>query len=81
MRTTYLCMFAAGLVTTTVNAPGAAGTISMADNPFAHPSTLPFETPPFDRIHDSDYLPAFRAGMAAQLREVAAIAAGSCCHV
>ncbi len=46
----------------------------MADNPFAQPSTLPFQLPPFDRIHDSDYLPAFEAGMAAQLREVAAIA-------
>lgn len=46
----------------------------MADNPFAQPSTLPFQLPPFDRIHDDDYLPAFEAGMAEQLREVAAIA-------
>ena len=33
----------------------------MADNPFAQPSTLPFQLPPFDRIRDSDYLPAFEA--------------------
>jgi peptidyl-dipeptidase Dcp len=46
----------------------------MADNPFAQPSTLAFELPPFDRIHDSDYLPAFEAGMREELREVAAIA-------
>ena len=46
----------------------------MADNPFAAPSTLPFELPPFDRIHDADYRPAFEAGMAEQLRQVAAIA-------
>ena len=46
----------------------------MADNPFAQPSTLPFELPPFDRIHDEDFLPAYEAGMAEQLREVAAIA-------
>ncbi len=46
----------------------------MADNPFAQPSTLPFELPPFDRIHDADFLPAYEAGMSEQLREVAAIA-------
>jgi peptidyl-dipeptidase Dcp len=46
----------------------------MTENPFAQPSTLPFHYPPFDRIDDSDYLPAFEAGMRAQLREVAAIA-------
>jgi peptidyl-dipeptidase Dcp len=46
----------------------------MADNPFAAPSTLPFQLPPFDRIHDADYAPAFQAGMKAQLKEAAAIA-------
>ena len=46
----------------------------MADNPFAQPSTLPFQLPPFDRIRDSDYLPAFEAGMRTQLEEVARIA-------
>jgi peptidyl-dipeptidase Dcp len=53
----------------------AQGTTAMAaDNPFAQPSTLPFGLPPFNRIHDNDYLPAFEAGMRAQLAEVAAIA-------
>jgi len=42
----------------------------MADNPFDAPSTQPFHLPPFDRIHDSDYRPAFQAGMAEQLRQV-----------
>src|SRR3954452_1104384 len=45
-----------------------------ASNPFARPSTLPFETPDFSRIKDSDYLPALLAGMAQQKREVTAIA-------
>ncbi|MBC6943045.1 MAG: peptidyl-dipeptidase Dcp [Xanthomonadales bacterium] len=45
-----------------------------ADNPFAAASTLPFQAPPFDRIKDADYLPAFEAGMRAQLDEIAAIA-------
>ena len=47
------------------------------DNPFAHASPLPFELPPFDQIRDSDYLPAFEAGMRAQLKEVEAIAHNS----
>jgi len=52
-----------------------AGTVPMAaDNPFARPSTLPFELPPFDKIRDEDYTPAFEAGMREQLKEVAAIA-------
>ncbi len=46
----------------------------MADNPFAQPSSLPFELPPFDRIHDADFLPAYEAGMAEELRQVGAIA-------
>ncbi len=45
-----------------------------ASNPFAKASTLPFQTPDFSKIKDSDYLPALLAGMAEQKREVAAIA-------
>jgi peptidyl-dipeptidase Dcp len=56
------------------DAPQSAGTAAMANNPFARPSTLAFELPPFERIRDSDYLPAFEAGMREQLREVALIA-------
>lgn len=55
-----------------------AGNTTMAvDNPFAHPSPLPFEFPQFDKIKDSDYLPAYQAGMRAQLKEVEAIAHNS----
>ena len=43
-------------------------------NPFYAPSTLPFQAPPFDKIKDSDYQPAFEAGMALQLKEIQAIA-------
>ena len=45
-----------------------------ARNPFAAPSTLPYQLPPFDRITDADYAPAFRAGMAQQRAEMTAIA-------
>jgi len=53
--------------------PAATATLP-ASNPFARPSTLPFNTPDFSRIKDSDYLPALLAGMAEQKREVLAIA-------
>ena len=43
-------------------------------NPFFAESTLPFHYPPFDRIDDSLYLPAFERGMEEQLAEVEAIA-------
>jgi peptidyl-dipeptidase Dcp len=58
-------------------APRKAATATAAlpsSNPFAKPSTLPFETPDFSKIKDSDYLPALLAGMAQQKREVLAIA-------
>jgi peptidyl-dipeptidase Dcp len=44
------------------------------DNPFATPSDLPYGLPPFDRIADEDFLPAFEAGLAEQADEVEAIA-------
>src|SRR6476620_7936809 len=54
-------------------AASAAATLA-SSSPFAKPSTLPFQTPDFSRIKDSDYLPALLAGMAEQKREVTAIA-------
>ena len=55
-------------------ARAAASATLPSSNPFARPSTLPFQTPDFSRIKDSDYLPALLAGMAEQKREVLAIA-------
>ena len=43
-------------------------------NPLLSASTLPFQAPPFDRIQDSDYLPAFTEGMKQHLAEVRKIA-------
>ena len=45
-----------------------------ASNPFAAPSPLPFQAPPFDRIKDADYAPAIEEGMKRQLAEIEAIA-------
>jgi peptidyl-dipeptidase Dcp len=46
-----------------------------AANPFAEPSTLFDQAPPFDRIHNADFQPAIEEGMRRQLAEVAAVAA------
>jgi peptidyl-dipeptidase Dcp len=63
---------------TAATAPKKAATAASAtlpaSNPFAKPSTLPFQAPDFARIKDSDYLSAILAGMAEQKREVLAIA-------
>lgn len=45
-----------------------------AKNPLLSPSPLPFQAPPFDKIKDSDFAPAFDAGMKEQLAEVSKIA-------
>jgi len=58
-----------------VPAPAAEkNAVLPVSNPFAAPSPLPFNYPQFDRIHDSDFAPAFDAGMAGQLAEVRRIA-------
>ena len=46
-------------------------------NPFYAASTLPYQAPPFDRIHDGDYQPAIEAGIEQQREEIAAIANSS----
>jgi peptidyl-dipeptidase Dcp len=45
-----------------------------ATNPFFAESTLPFQAPPFDKIKDGDYEPAFEEGMKQHLVEIAKIA-------
>ncbi len=47
---------------------------ALAANPFAAPSTLPYQAPRFDIIKDSDYQPAFEEGMKQQIAEMNAIA-------
>jgi peptidyl-dipeptidase Dcp len=44
------------------------------ENPLFSASTLPFQAPPFDRIHDADFQPAIEAGMDQRLKEILAIA-------
>ena len=51
----------------------AAAVTPTRQNPFLAASTLPFQAPPFDKIQDADYMPAFDAGMKQQLDEIKAI--------
>src|SRR3954447_11209665 len=80
IRNLLLATAALAVVTPTLaaaaprKASAAASAGLPASNPFAKPSTLPFQAPDFSRIKDSDYLPALLAGMAEQKREVTAIA-------
>jgi peptidyl-dipeptidase Dcp len=62
------------LLATRLAVGAAENPASMADNPFYTASPLPFHYPPFDRITDADYRPAFERGMADQLKEDDAIA-------
>jgi peptidyl-dipeptidase Dcp len=48
-----------------------------SSNPFASESALPYQAPPFDKIHNEDYQPALEEGMRAQIAEVGKIAADS----
>jgi peptidyl-dipeptidase Dcp len=52
----------------------AAPAPAVTTNPLLTESTLPYHLPPFDLIKDEHYTPAFEAGMAQQLKEVATIA-------
>jgi peptidyl-dipeptidase Dcp len=56
-----------------VGKPAAAAPQLFTANPFARPSTLPYHLPPFNRIKDADFRPAFEAGMAEQRKEIEAI--------
>ena len=47
------------------------------DNPFLSESALPYRLPPFDRIEDAHYRPAFEQGMEEHLAEVEALAGSS----
>ncbi|TQV17354.1 dipeptidyl carboxypeptidase II, partial [Xanthomonas perforans] len=55
-------------------APAPAPAADAASNPLLTASTLPFQAPPFDKIKDADYLPAFEEGMRQHLADIRKIA-------
>jgi peptidyl-dipeptidase Dcp len=52
----------------------ATAAADMTSNPFYNASALPFQAPPFDKIHDGDYQPAIEEGMKQHLAEIEKIA-------
>jgi peptidyl-dipeptidase Dcp len=50
---------------------------NIADNPFLTESSLPYHSPPFDKIKDEHFVPAIEAGMREQLKEIEPIAKSS----
>ncbi len=69
-----LCLTSAALVTLCVMPVSLGAATAVDANPFAAPSTLPLQAPPFDRIKDTDYGPALEEGMQRQIVEIDAIA-------
>ncbi|KQR08077.1 peptidyl-dipeptidase Dcp [Xanthomonas sp. Leaf148] len=60
--------------TTTGNTATSQSSVARS-NPLLTASTLPFKAPPFDKIQDSDYLPAFEEGMRLELADARKITA------
>lgn len=65
-RITYLMCFA-GIVMQSCDQPPGTG------NPFLQPQETPFGVPPFEKIRNCHYLPAFREGIKQQEAEIEAI--------
>ena len=65
-KITYLICFA-GIITQSCNQQPES------DNPFFTRFNTPFEVPPFDKIQNGHYLPAFRKGIKEQETEIRAI--------
>jgi peptidyl-dipeptidase Dcp len=66
-------LITAGAVAISSGAAGAQAAFGPS-NPFYAPSILPFHAPPFDKIKDTDYLPAIEAGIEQNVAENQAIA-------
>jgi len=71
-RSTLLALAVTAAVANFAHAEPAS--LLPASNPFAKPSTLPFNYPAFDKIKNEDYAPAFEEGMRQQSLEIEVIA-------
>ncbi|MGA7297113.1 MAG: peptidyl-dipeptidase Dcp [Rhodanobacteraceae bacterium] len=65
---------AADTASTAAPAPSASSEAPARSNPLLVKSSLFLQAPPFDKIEDSDFTPAFEKGMAEQIDEVSKIA-------
>ena len=74
MLATSLLMAAGSAVSTEPAMNKSRVSPELTGNPFLVASALPFRMPPFDKIKDAHFAPAFAEGMRQQLAEVDAIA-------
>lgn len=74
LRTVTLTLVGALLLSASSLSTASEPAAMNRTNPLLTPSTLPFQAPPFNKIKDSDYLPAIEAGIKRQLAEVRKIA-------
>ena len=65
MKKTFLLLFIAGLL--------LCSCLKQEENPFFSEFDTPFQVPPFDKIQEEHYLPAFKEGMEQQNMEIEAI--------
>ncbi len=65
MKKTFLLLFIAGLL--------LCSCLKQEENPFFSEFDTPFQVPPFDKIQEEHYLPAFKEGMELQNMEIEAI--------
>ncbi len=77
MKKALILMAVLALLTSFCSKKETAAPAAPEVNPFFTAWTTPFETPPFDRIKDGHFMPAFLEGMAQQKKEVEAIAAAA----
>jgi peptidyl-dipeptidase Dcp len=73
MNRPHILLVAAASVVA-ANAFAAPASLLEASNPFAKPSTLPFNYPAWDKIKNEHFAPAFAEGMRQQAAEMEAIA-------
>ena len=66
-------IFLCSLLAVAQSQPASSEPKLSPDNPFAQASSLPYQLPPFDRIKNEDFRPAFDSGMAEARREIEAI--------
>lgn len=73
MKNCLALLLGLGFATSLHAAVTAQKTASVEDNPFFTPSNLPFQYPPFDKIKNEHYAPAFEKGMIDQRAEIETI--------
>jgi peptidyl-dipeptidase Dcp len=72
MNRPHILLIAAASIA--ANAFAAPASLLEASNPFAKPSTLPFQYPAFDKIKNEHFAPAYAEGMRQQAAEIEKIA-------